>query len=348
MLEGIVVAEFGRIFSAPLAGMILSDLGARVIKIERKGTGDESRHYGIKIKDDTESPGISDYFFTLNRKKEIIQLDLKNEDDLSKAKSILCVSDVLIHNSLEKSFNSLGLSYEEVKKINPRIIYTVISGYGSKSKFRNSPSQDVTIQGLSGFMSLNGYSDSVPLKTGVPVVDYVTGLNAVIGILSALSERQKTGKGRLVTVSLLESAISMISVESVRYLNTGIVTKCHGNRHTSIAPYNSFRTSDGHIMIAIANDSMFERFAEVLGFSISGYETNEKRINRIDELENLINAKTEKFSVSELVPLLKNSQISCEPINSISQALESKEVNELSLIDEEDGLKYVKTPINFI
>ena len=342
MLEGIVVAEFGRIFSAPLAGMILSDLGAKVVKIERKGMGDESRYYGAKI-----DSCLSDYFFALNRKKEVIQLDLKNKDDLSDARRLLAESDVLIHNSLQKSFDSLGLSYQEVSQINPRIIYAAISGYGSKSKYKNYPSQDVTIQGLSGFMSLNGFSDSIPLKTGVPVVDYVTGLHAVIGIISALNERVKTGKGRLVTVSLLESAISMISVEAVRYLNTGIVTKCHGNRHTSIAPYNSYKTADGHIMIAVANDAMFERFAGVLGINVYGYETNEKRIKQIDKLENLINEKTENFTVSELVSLLKNNQISCEPINNICEALNSEEVRELSLVSEENHLKYIRTPINF-
>ena len=341
MLDGIVVAEFGRIFSAPLAGMILSDLGARVIKIERKGVGDESRHYGTKIVGD-----ISDYFFALNRKKEIIQLDLKDKDDIAAAYEILAGADVLIHNSLQKSFDSLGLSYEAVNKLNPRIIYTAISGYGADSKFRDMPSQDVTIQGLSGFMSLNGFSDGTPVKTGVPVIDYVTGQNAVIGIMAALAEREKTGKGRMVTVSLLESAISMISVEAVRYLNTGAVAGRHGNRHHSIAPYNSYKARDGYVIVAIANDAMFERFARAIGIDPAGFETNQQRLGQIERLEADINEKTQGFAVGELVGLLKMNKVSCEPINDIAQALESEEVRELGLVGSEDGIRYIRVPIN--
>jgi len=342
MLEGIVVAEFGRIFSAPLAGMILLDLGARVIKIERKGSGDESRSYGMKL-----NGNVSDYFYALNRNKEIIQLDLKNDIDLQKARSILAKSDVLIHNSLQKSFDALGLSYEAVREINPRIIYTIISGYGSMSKYKNAPSQDVTIQGLSGFMSLNGFAGDVPVKTGVPVIDYVTGQHAVIGILAAIMEREKTGKGRMVTVSLLESAIGMNAVEAVRYLNLGVITERQGNRHNSIAPYNSYKALDGYVMVAVANDAMFERLTIALGFCPDGFETNEKRLSQIGKLESIINDKTHRFTVAELVHLLKSNKISCEPINNIAQALGSEEISETNIVNQENHLKYIKTPINF-
>ena len=341
MLEGIVVAEFGRIFSAPLAGMILSDLGARVIKIERKGTGDESRHYGVKIEE-----GVSDYFFALNRKKEIIQLDLKCKTDLQKAREILEKSDVLIHNSLQKSFDGLGLSYDAVNQLNPRIIYAAVSGYGAKSKFKDTPSQDVTIQGLSGFMSLNGFFDNIPLKTGVPVIDYVTGQNAVIGIIAALLEREKTGKGRMVNVSLLESAISMMSVEAARYMNTGVITGRQGNRHSSIAPYNSYDALDGHVIIAAANDDMFKRLADALEISISGFETNERRLRQIDKLEELINEKTKKRTAVELIATLKRNKVSCGPINDIAQALESEETRELGLVGQDKNFLYIETPIN--
>lgn len=342
MLDGIVVVEFGRIFSAPLAGMILSDLGAKVIKIERKGSGDESRHYGMKMEND-----VSDYFYALNRNKEVISLDLKNEQDLLTAKKILESADILIHNSLQKSFDALGLSYEVVKEINPRMIYTAISGYGAVSRYNNFPSQDVTIQGLSGFMSLNGFPDGSPLKTGVPVVDYVTGQNAVVGIMASLIERGKTGKGKFVNVSLLESALSMISVEAVRYLNINKVASRNGNRHNSIAPYNSYKTKDGYVLIAIANDAMFERFANVLSIDFNEYNTNEKRLGQIGKLEIIINERTARYTVDELIHVLKENKISCEPINDIAQAFNSEEIQELNLIGQIDGMKYIKTPINF-
>lgn len=341
MLKDIVVVEFGRIFSAPLAGMILSDLGAKVIKVERKDVGDESRQYGVKIND-----GVSDYFFALNRNKKIVELDLKNPDDLEEAYVLLSDADVLIHNSLQHSFDALGLSYNQVSKINPRIIYASISGYGNRSIFKNAPSQDVTIQGLSGFMSLNGSEDSVPVKTGVPVVDHVTGQYLVIGILAALMEREKTGKGKRICASLLESAVGMTVVEAVRYLNTGIGAGRHGNRHTAIAPYNSYNAKDGHVIVAIANDAMFERFAQALGISTVGFETNRNRLDAIDRLEKCINEKTGQCTTRELVTLLKKHKVSCEPIHDIAQALDSEEVQQLSLFEQLDGLTYIKTPIN--
>ena len=343
MLDGVVVVEFGRIFSAPLAGMILSDLGARVIKIERKGAGDESRRYGMMLNE-----GFSDYYFALNRKKEVLQLDLKDGADLATVRDMLRDSDVLIHNSLQASFDGLGLSYNSVRELNPKIIYAAISGYGSESKYRDFPSQDVTVQGLSGLMSLSGFPDNIPLKTGVPVVDFVTGQYLVIGIMAALRERGQTGEGRLVTASLLESAASMTSIEAVRYLNNNVAAFRCGNRHHSIAPYNSFEAIDGHVMIAIANDEMFGRFALILGIDTEGFETNSQRLRDIDRLEDIIGEQTKKYTAAKLASMLKGGKVSCEPINDIAQALESEEFRELNLVGRENGLAYIKTPINFL
>jgi crotonobetainyl-CoA:carnitine CoA-transferase CaiB-like acyl-CoA transferase len=252
----------------------------------------------------------------------------------------------LIHNSLQKSFDALGLSYEAVSGINPKIVYAAISGYGAAGAYKDFPSQDITIQGLSGFMSLNGYPDAPPVKTGVPVVDYVTGQNAVIGILAALREREKTGRGRQVGVSLLESALGMISVEAVRYLNTGVSTGRSGNRHSAIAPYNAYKALDGYIIIAAANDAMFERLVAALCFDKAGFETNGQRLDKIEALDGIINEKTQQRPVKELVGTLKNNKVSCEPINDIAQAFDSGAVGELDIIGAEGKLKYIKTPIN--
>ncbi len=342
LLESITVVEFGRIFSAPLAGKILGDLGAKVIKIERKGTQDESRHYGMKLPN-----GESDYFRALNHNKETIELDLKDENDLKKALYILKNADVLIHNSLQKSFDKLGLSYEIVSKLNPKIIYTAVSGYGYKSVYRDNPSQDAIIQGLSGFMSLNGHADDIPLKTGVPMIDYVTGQYAVIGILAALNERHQTGKGKLVTVSLLESALGVIAIEAARYLNLNHVASRNSNRHYSIAPYNAYQTKDGYVMIAIANNEMFARFSNVLGINYDEFDSNEKRLANVDEMDRIINEKTKNYSTKDLIETLRANKISCGPINNIAQAFASPEVKELDLIEQKGEIKHLKTPINF-
>lgn len=342
MLKGITVIEFGRIFSAPLAGKILADLGAKVIKIERKKIGDESRHYGMMIDDNT-----SDYFFALNSIKETIELDLKNPLDLTICLRMLKDADVLIHNSLQNSFDKLGLSYDVVSQLNPKLIYTSISGYGNLSKFQNDPSQDMTIQGLSGFMSLNGYKNEMPIKTGVPVIDYVTGQSAVIGILTALWERNQTGKGKHVSLSLLESALSVISIEATRYLNLGHIATRNGNRHYSIAPYGSYQVKDGYINIAIANDEMFKRFAKLINLDDQAFSTNQIRLEQIDKLDALINQKIKDYTVSDIITLLKDNKISCGPINDIAKAFDSPEIKELKMIKEKDNKKYLKTPINF-
>lgn len=341
MLEGIKVLELGKIFSAPLAGKILADLGASVIKIERYPLGDESRKYGMPLDD------ASDYYYALNYNKEVVMLNLKERIDLEKCYEYIKTADIIIHNSLQASFDRLGLSYEKVKSINPKIIYASISGYGEGSIFQNNPSQDISIQGLSGFMSLNGYKDDMPLKTGIPVIDYVTGQNAVIGVLAALQERSKTGLGKRVCVSLLESALGMISVEAIRYLNLGVVASRNGNRHYSIAPYNTYQTKDGYIIIAVANDEMFSRFASLFQIDFNKYETNALRLQKIDSLEKEIINKFSQYKTEELLKLLKEHKISCEKVNTIKEAFDSLEVKELSMIRKKDNYQYLTTPIRF-
>ncbi|MDL2292400.1 CoA transferase [Acholeplasma sp. OttesenSCG-928-E16] len=340
MLKGIKVIEFGRIFSAPLAGNILKDLNAEVIKIERKGYKDESRHYGMKLSDD-----LSDYYYALNSEKEVIYIDFKNEEDLKLVFKLIKESDVLIHNSIQSSYDKIGISYQNIKKLNPRLIYASINGYGNTDN-KNTRSQDIVIQGLSGFMSLNGNEYDVPQKTGVPVIDYVTGQNLVIGILAALLEREKTNRGKEINCSLLESALSLIQVEATRYLNLDYCEKRKGNRHYSIAPYNSYKVKDGFIIIAIANDEMFFRLADLIGLDKEKFQTNEKRISKIDELEGKINEKLIKYPKKEILKLLKENNISAGPINDIKEAFDSTEVKDLKNI-KKGQFKSIKLPINF-
>ncbi|MFZ5987514.1 MAG: CaiB/BaiF CoA transferase family protein [Bacillota bacterium] len=330
VFDSIRVIELGRVFSGPLCSMLLADIGAEVIKIERPGSGDESRQFGIHS-----AGGQSCYFNSLNRNKKSVTLDLKDPEQKAVLLKLVEKSDVLVHNWLQDSLDKLGFSYEEVKKINPRLIYCAISGYGYNSSYRNHPSQDIIAQSLSGFMSLTGEADGTPMKTGIPVVDYATGLYAAYSIMAALYMREKTGEGQLVHTSLLETALAMTSFNSSLYLSTGIVQKRNGNRHPSICPYNVYRTKDGMVTIAVANQGMWERFCDSMGLSSIknnyAFKTNKLRLENQDELELTLEAVIKDYSTDEITEILKNAKVSCTRVNNIDDAFKCPEVKELDM-----------------
>ncbi|MCX7747448.1 MAG: CoA transferase [Clostridia bacterium] len=330
VFNNIRVLELGRVFSGPLCGMVLSDIGAEVIKVERPETGDESRQFGMHS-----AGGQSCYFNSLNRNKKSLALDLKDPGQKKVLQKLIETSDVLVHNWLQESLDNLGFSYEEAKKINPKLIYCVISGYGYQSSYRNQPSQDIIAQSLSGFMSLTGDADGMPMKTGIPVVDYAAGLYAAYAIMSALYMREKTGEGQLVHTSLLETALAMTSFASSQYLSTGIVPKRTGNRHPSICPYNVYRTKDGLITIAIANQNMWVRFCDTLGLEDlkdhTAFKTNKLRLQNQDALETILEAAIKVYSTDDLITALKRAKVSCTKVNHIEEAFHSPEVRELDI-----------------
>lgn len=327
----IKVLELGRVFSGPLCGMVLSDIGAQVIKVERPETGDESRQFGVHS-----SGGQSCYFNSLNRNKKSIALDLKNPKHKEVLVKLIEKSDVLVHNWLQESLDHLGFSYEEVKKINPRLIYCVISGYGYNSSFRNNPSQDIIAQSLSGLMSLTGERERLPMKTGIPIVDYATGLYAAYAIMSALYMREKTGEGQLVHTSLLETAVAITSFESSLYLSEGIIPKRNGNRHPSICPYNVYQTQDGLITIAVANQKMWERFCEglELGYltEVELFKSNKLRLKNQDQLEQVLEATIRNLPTEEILERLKAVKVSCTRVNHLGEAFECPEIKELDMV----------------
>lgn len=330
VFKDIRVLELGRVFSGPLCSMVLADIGARVIKVERPGTGDESRHFGQQ-----DEAGQSAYFNSLNRKKKSICLDLKNPEDKKTLLSLVAKSDVLVHNWIQASLDRLGFSYKEIKRINPRLIYCSISGYGYNSPFADQPSQDIIAQAISGFLSLTGEADGPPMRTGIPVVDYATGLYAAFAIMAALYEREKTGKGQLLHTSLLETALAMTSFSAASYLATGENPQRSGNRHPSICPYNIYRTRDGLITVAVANDKMWERFCSCLGLDQlrddPAYKTNELRLKNQDALELELEARMKMDKTEKILQLLKEAKVSCSRVNSLDQAFSSEEVRALDI-----------------
>jgi crotonobetainyl-CoA:carnitine CoA-transferase CaiB-like acyl-CoA transferase len=331
VFEDIQVLELGRVFSAPLCGMVLADVGARVVKVERPGVGDESRRFGQHS-----AGGNSCYFNALNRNKQSVALDLKRGDDREAFIRLIGDSDVLVHNWLQHSLDKLGFGYNDIKKLNPKMIYCSISGYGHGTAHSHLPSQDILAQAVSGLMSLTGEEGGMPLKTGIPVVDYVTGLNAAFAIMSALYMRQVTGEGQLVTTSLLESALAMTSFEASSLLSLGVSSERRGNRHPYICPYNVYQTKDDLVTIAVANDAMWERFCVALGLGRllgdARFATNKSRLENQDSLELVLESEINKLTTARLIALLKESRVSCARVNSIEEAFESDPVRELDMI----------------
>lgn len=258
-LDGVVVADFSRVLAGPMATMMLADLGARVIKIERPGLGDETRGWGPPW-----SARGATYYESVNRTKQSIALDLSEPDDLATALEIACGADVVIENFKPGTMDRLGLGYDVVSATNPGVVYCSISGFGS-SGGRDLPGYDFVVQAVGGLMSITGEPDGDPLKVGVALVDVLTGKDAVIGILAALKGRERTGRGDRIEVSLLTSVLAGLVNQAQAYLETGESPRRMGNDHPSIAPYGILHARDRALAVACGNDGQFARLATALG-----------------------------------------------------------------------------------
>ena len=251
-LKGIVVLDLTRVLVGPYCTMVLSDLGARIIKVESPETGDDSRSFGPFIKD------CSAYFMSLNRGKESIALNLKNKDDKKIFEKILAKSDVLVENFRPGTLDKWGYSWELLKKKYPKLIYASASGFGQTGPLKTLPAYDMVVQGMGGLMSVTGQPDGKPTRVGTSIGDITAGLFTAIGINAALFDRQKTGKGVKIDVSMLDCQIAILENAIARYFSSGEIPKPMGSRHPSITPFEAYKTKDSFIIIAAGNDKLFE------------------------------------------------------------------------------------------
>lgn len=258
-LEGLLVADFSRVLAGPMATMTLADLGATVVKVERPGSGDETRGWGPPW-----AGTSSSYFEAANRSKLSVTLNLKDPDDLKLAAELARRADILVENFRTGTLAKYGLSYTDVQHDNPKIIYCSITGFGS-GVGGSLPGYDFVVQAVGGLMSITGDADGEPTKTGVALVDIITAKDAVIGILAALRARDADGFGQQVEVNLLSSLLASLANQASSYLATGVAPTRMGNRHPSIAPYETLRCRDGFLAVACGNDAQFQRLAEALG-----------------------------------------------------------------------------------
>ncbi len=340
-LSGVKIADFTRVLAGPYATMLLADLGAEVIKVERPETGDETRDW----KPPVDSEGRSTYFLGVNRNKTGLVLNLTDPADQTRARDLILSSDVVIENFGAGGMAKFGLDYKSLKKLKPELIYCSITGFGSSDKAAQLPGYDMLIQAMSGLMHVTGDPSGEPTKAGVAVIDVIAGLHASTGILAALRARDEQGIGQLIEIDLFSSALSALTNQSSAYVAGGVDPKRLGNHHPSIVPYGIFTAKDRSIAIAIGNDRQFSKFAELLDINDSKYNENSERVKHRNPLIDLINEKLQSKSASEWIDLFRKNQIPAGPINTIPEAFIFAESIGLKPIVDIAGAKSVANPI---
>ena len=330
-LAGLRVLELARILAGPWAGQMLADLGADVIKVERKGAGDDTRLWGPPFVEGVDgSPIGSAYFHAANRGKRSLETDFESEDGKRIVRKLAARSDVLIENFKVGGLAKFGLDYKSLAPDNPRLIYCSVTGFGQDGPYAKRAGYDLMAQGMGGIMDLTGMAEGEPTRIGIPVSDIFTGCYSVIGILAALAEREKTGKGCYVDCALVDSTVGVLSNQAMNYLVSGKVPKRIGNAHANIVPYQVFPVADGHVIIATGNDAQYVKLCNVLGVPELAvnpdYKDNVGRLKHREELIGRISALTSRMQRDDLLGKLEAMQVPAGPINNLEQVFADPQV----------------------
>ena len=329
-LKNLLVLDLTRVLVGPYCTMMLSDLGARVIKVEAPEVGDDSRNFGPFIED------YSAYFMSLNRGKESIALNLKNSDDKKIFDKILAKADILVENFKPGTLEKWGYGWKDICEKYPKLIYASASGFGQTGPLKELPAYDMVVQGMGGLMSVTGQPNSEPTRVGTSIGDITAGLFTTIGINAALYDREKTGKGTFIDVSMLDCQIAILENAIARYLSKNEIPKPMGSRHPSIAPFEAFKTKDSHIIIAAGNDKLFEKLCNVLEiseiFNDEKFNTNSSRSKNIGELKVIIENKLSSKITTDWVSQMEKERIPCGPIYNIKEAVENPQVQSRNMI----------------
>jgi crotonobetainyl-CoA:carnitine CoA-transferase CaiB-like acyl-CoA transferase len=330
-LTGLRVLELARILAGPWAGQILADLGADVIKVERKGTGDDTRGWGPPFVEATNGGHLgAAYFHSTNRGKRSIELDFESEEGRRLVRKLAARSDVLIENFKVGGLAKFGLDYKSLAPENPRLIYCSVTGFGQTGPYATRAGYDLMAQGMGGFMDITGLPDGEPMRAGVPVADIMTGMYSVIGILGALAQRERTGRGAYVDTALVDTTVGVLANQALNYLVSGRVPQRLGNAHPNIVPYQVFPVQDGHIIIATGNDTQFGKLCAVLGqpklAEEPAYKVNADRLAHRGELVGKVSALTKRFAAADLLAKLEAVGVPAGPINNLEQVFTDPQV----------------------
>lgn len=343
-LEGITVADLSRVLAGPWCTMTLADLGADVIKVERPGSGDETRGWGPPF-----AGGESAYYLSCNRNKRSIALDLARPEHRAVAERLIARADVVVENFRSGTMERLGLGEDRCRALNPAIVYAQITGFGAHSA---APGYDFVIQGQGGVMSITGEPGREPQKVGVAIADITTGLYLAIGILAALRHRDTTGEGQRVHVSLLGAQVAWLANQASNYLAGGMEPTRMGNAHPNIVPYRVFAASDEPFVLAVANETIWERFRSVMELPDDPrFATNELRLRHRAELETSLAQRFAARTRAEWLAVLSHAGIPCGPINTIAEVFADPAVRALEMVQTIEhptagDLPLVRAPID--
>ncbi|MFL0355427.1 CaiB/BaiF CoA transferase family protein [Erythrobacter sp. GH1-10] len=353
-LAGLKVVELARVLAGPWAGQILADLGADVIKVESP-EGDGTRAWGPPWVERTAADGTvhreAAYYHACNRGKHSIVADFNDPEDLARVRELCTGADVLIENFKTGGLAKFGLDYAAVSAANPRLVYCSITGFGQTGPRAHEAGYDFVVQGMSGFMSLTGEPDGVPVKMGISISDLSTGVYAANGIQAALLQRERTGKGQQVDIGLMDCSVALLANQATYFLTTGENPPRMGNAHAQVAPYGVFPVSDGHVILAPANDRLFVKLANLLGredlTEDARFTSNGGRTEHAAVLDAEIAEATKVWTKAGLLAACHEAGVPCGPINTLDEVFADPQVIARGLRVDLGGMPGVRSPFTF-
>lgn len=337
-LAGLLVLDLTRILAGPFCTQMLGDLGADVIKIERPGSGDDTRRFAPPYLKDADGNDTAEaaYFLGANRNKRSVAVDISKPEGQALIREIAAKADILVENFKLGNLARYGLGYDDLKALNPGLVYCSITGFGQTGPYAQRPGYDPLIQAMGGIMSVTGEPDGEPMKAGVPIADIMAGMYATVAINAALRSREINGKGQYIDIGMLDTQVAWLSIQAMNYLIGGEVPARLGNGHPNIVPYQVFKTSDGHIMVTIGNDAQFERFCEYAGCAeLSAderFSTNGGRVANRDALIPLLEPVFLTKHSAEWLSELESRSIGCGPINTVDQVFADPHVQDRGMV----------------
>ncbi|MBY6065948.1 CoA transferase [Leisingera aquaemixtae] len=357
-LKGVKVLDLSRILAGPTCTQLLGDLGATVIKVENPKTGgDDTRQWGppYVVDADGQQSDLSAYFMAANRNKRSVAIDIATEEGQQAIRRLAAEADILIENFKPGGLAKYGLDYASLKDELPGLIFCSISGYGQTGPNSHKPGYDIMAQGFGGIMSLTGEPEGQPMKAGVGIADVMCGMYACIGILSALHHREKTGEGQQIDLALVDAQIAWLINEGVAYLNTGQIPKRRGNEHPSIMPYGVYETADGHVILAVGNDSQFRRFMEFLKLEglaeDARFATNPARLQNRDALNSVLIPSVQRFTTDAVLAAMEARKVPAGPVQNLETLFATDQVEARGMaigMDTAAGpVRLLGNPLNF-
>ena len=341
-LKHIRVLDLSRIMAGPWAGQILADLGAEVIKVERAGAGDDTRKWGppyLKDKDGKDT-AESGYYLSVNRGKKSVEIDIASTEGQETIKALAAKSDIVLENFKVGTLERYGIGPDDLKAVNPDLIFCSITGFGQDGPRANDVAYDFMIQAMGGLMSVTGGPDDEPgggpQKVGVPIVDIMTGMYATIAVLAALAERSQSGKGDTIDVAMLDVATAMLANQAMNHLVSGATPIRRGNKHPNIQPQDVFPVRDGHIVLAVGNDEQFVRFAAAIGrpdlSDDARYATNRERVKNLSTLHPLICDQLQEKNLADWLRIFGEQKVPCGPINTVPMVFAEEQVKHRQML----------------